>query len=217
MLGRGAGKFYSTSDLSATDFEKLATKRINIAQHLRPLGGKFIVVGQKQHTVNAAGVPSADILVRMGSLVATNDTCRQTLGGRYRSPAGAYECVSMCALAIRVRVCMHVCVCVCVRARVLWLIQILCRQICAIVPDRVVRPLRRARRSHEVSGDKCDVARRPCFRCFCMTVGCSQGSAAASPSWISPLEGYRFVPGPDVQHRYDRIVAIFARRDTQFC
>ena len=98
LLGKGAGAMHITGDLSGADFGTLINASYNgagypkLADYLQTAdpGSKFIVVGEKSYAVDSATAPNGAIGVRMSSRSSSSlfDSCRTTLGGRYRFPFG---------------------------------------------------------------------------------------------------------------------------------
>jgi len=98
LLGKGAGAMHITGDLSSADFSTLINASYNgagypkLADYLQTAdpGSKFIVVGEKSYAVDSATAPNGAIGVRMSSRSSSSlfDSCRTTLGGRYRFPFG---------------------------------------------------------------------------------------------------------------------------------
>ena len=98
LLGKGAGAMHITGDLSSADFSTLINASYNgagypkLADYLQTAdpGSKFIVVGEKSYAVDSATAPNGAIGVRMSSRSSSSlfDSCRATLGGRYRFPFG---------------------------------------------------------------------------------------------------------------------------------
>jgi hypothetical protein len=94
LLGHGANEMYITGDLSLADFGTLIANKgyPKLADYLHRAqpDKKFIVVGEKSYAVETAAAPSGDIAVRMSdrSPSSLRDSCRATLGGRFRYPTG---------------------------------------------------------------------------------------------------------------------------------
>ncbi len=94
LIGNGAGAMQITGDLSAANFGALITDRgypkLQDYLHGAYPGKKFIVVGEKSYAVDSAAAATGDIAVRLSGRTSSSlvDTCRATLGGRYRYPFG---------------------------------------------------------------------------------------------------------------------------------
>ena len=98
LLGKGAGAMHITGDLSGAEFGTLINASYNgagypkLADYLQTAdpGSKFIVVGEKSYAVDSATAPNGAIGVRLSSRSSSSlfDSCRATLGGRYRFPFG---------------------------------------------------------------------------------------------------------------------------------
>lgn len=95
LLGRGPNVMHLTGSMGFSDYNKLIAARgypklADYLQHAHP-GSKFIVVGQKGYAVESAAAGRNDnIAVRLSSRSSGSlfNSCRATLGGRYRFPAG---------------------------------------------------------------------------------------------------------------------------------
>jgi len=94
LLGKGADAMHLTGSFGVTEFATLVNAagypKLSDYLHAAYPGKKFIAVGEKAYAVDSAVAGTGDIGVRLsgrssGSLF---DSCRATLGGRYRGPAG---------------------------------------------------------------------------------------------------------------------------------
>ncbi len=94
LLGRGVDAMYTTGAWSLADFTTVvnAAGYPKLADYLHAAypGTKFIAVGEKSYAVESAVAGSGDIGVRLSSRSSGSlfNSCRTTLGGRYRFPAG---------------------------------------------------------------------------------------------------------------------------------
>lgn len=95
LLGKGVNAMHMPGSFGFTEFSTIIAARgySKLADYLQAAypGTRFIVVGQKGYAVEgAAAGNSSNIAVRMSSRSSGSlfDSCRATLGGRYRFPAG---------------------------------------------------------------------------------------------------------------------------------
>lgn len=95
LLGKGAGAMHLPGSFGFAEFGALIAARgyPKLADYLSSAypGTTFIVVGQKAYAVESAAAGRSDnIAVRMSSRSSGSlfNSCRATLGGRYRFPAG---------------------------------------------------------------------------------------------------------------------------------
>jgi hypothetical protein len=94
LLGKGADAMHITGSFGVAEFTTIVNAagypKLSDYLHGAFPGKKFIAVGEKAYAVDSAVAGTGDIGVRLsgrssGSLF---DSCRATLGGRYRGPAG---------------------------------------------------------------------------------------------------------------------------------
>ena len=95
LLGKGVNAMHMPGSFGFSEFSTIIAARgyPKLADYLQAAypGTRFIVVGQKGYAVEgAAAGNSSNIAVRMSSRSSGSlfDSCRATLGGRYRFPAG---------------------------------------------------------------------------------------------------------------------------------